>query len=83
MDEIDEVLLSRRDKLQQQQDDEAAFGKHIAAYLQQLHPWQQVLVRIETDKIPLNLQFPEDPYTDHNRTTLTVLLTAILLMKVL
>ena len=57
IDELDQVLISKLDKLQ---DWEAAFGDHIASCLRQLNPCQRAISRVEIDKWLLNMQFPED-----------------------
>ena len=56
IDEIDEALLSRLEKVQQQQDGEASFGEHIAACLREMNPRQRAIARIEIDKLLMNIQ---------------------------
>ena len=63
-DELDTALLKRLEGLQQQQDGEAAFGEHVASCLRQMNPRQRALARIEIDKVILNIQFPEDSYSN-------------------
>ena len=64
IDEVDEAILSRIDRLQQE-DGEEAFGKHVAACLRQMNPRQRAITRIEIEKLLLNMQFPDDPYSPY------------------
>ena len=57
IDELDQVLISKLDKLQ---DREGTFGDHVASCLRQLNPCQRAIARVEIDKLLLNMQFPED-----------------------
>ena len=66
MDELDQALISRLDKLQ---DGEAAFGDHIASCLRQLNPRQRAIARVEIDKLLLNIQFPADTSSLHSDET--------------
>ena len=67
MDELDQALISRLDKLQ---DGEAAFGDHVAACLRQFNPRQRAIARVEIDRLLLNIQFPpEDPSSLHSDET--------------
>lgn len=63
-DEVDVALLTRLQKLQEQQDGEAAFGEHVAACLRQLSPRLRAIARIEIDKVLMHLQFPDDSYSE-------------------
>ena len=71
MDELDQALISRLDKLQ---DGEAAFGDHVASCLQQLNPRQRAITRVEIDKLLFNIQFPADTSSLHSDETLFELL---------
>ena len=64
IDEMDAALIKRLEGLQQQQAGEAAFGEHVAFGLRQMNPRQRALARIEIDEALLNIQFPEDAYSN-------------------
>ena len=57
--DVDKAQLLRLQTLQQQQDGEAAFGKHVAACLRQLNPHESAIARLEIDKI-FKVQFAVD-----------------------
>ena len=66
LDEVDHALLSRLEDLHKEQNGETAFGEHVAASLQLMTPRQRASARVEIDKVLLNIQFPEEPYTPND-----------------